>query len=170
MNMAKKQLVLRGIIKENSYYDNPKRLPLNNGDFSRNYRVVEFSIFPNMSRLSGNIGSYAQITASATWMANVGLALERAGITDGELRFNDSRQIGWFQGYGASTPDQYRSHLDPNHIVVQDLWIGGYAVDTSDGSSEVLSVDLNYYIVLEEISSSMNEAVIQLIKEKSQSV
>jgi len=162
--------VLRGTLKDGAYYTHPKRLILNNGDFKRNYRVVEFTIFPNLNRKSGNIGSYAQITASPTWMANVALALEESGITEGEFRFNDSRQIAWFQGYGASTPNQFRTHLDPNHIIVQDLWIGGYAVDTSDGSSEVLSVGLNYHIVLEEVTTSINEAVLQLIKEKSQSV
>jgi len=161
-------MVLRGTLPDNSYYTNPKRLILDNGDFKRNYRVIEFTIFPNLNRLSGNIGSYAQITASPTWMANVALALEASGILDGEFRFNDSRQIAWFQGYGASSPYNYRTHLDPNHIIVQDLWIGGYAVDTSDGSSEVLSVALNYHIVLEEVTSSLNEAVLQLIKERSQ--
>lgn len=166
--MMGRRMVLRGTLPDNSYYLNPKRLILDNGDFKRNYRVVEFTVFPNLNRKSGNIGSYAQITASPTWMANVALALEESGITDGEFRFNDSRQIAWFQGYGASQPSQYRTHLDPNHIIVQDLWIGGYAVDTSDGSSEVLSVALNYHIVIEEVTSSLNEAVLQLIKERSQ--
>jgi len=160
--------VLRGTLKDGAYYTSPKRLILNNGDFKRNYRVVEFTVFPNMNRKSGNIGSYSQITAAPSNMANVALAVEESGITDGEFRFNDGRQIGWFQGYGGSTPNQYRTHLDPNHIIVQDLWIGGYAVDTSDGSSEVLTVALNYHIVLEEVTSTNNEAVIQLIKEKSQ--
>jgi hypothetical protein len=163
-----RMMVLRGTLPDNSFYDSPKRLILDNGDFKRNYRVVKFTIFPNLNRKSGNIGSYAQMTVSATWMANVALALEESGITDGEFRFNDSRQIAWFQGYGASTPNQYRTHLDPNHIIVQDLWIGGYAVDTNDGSTEVLSVALNYHIVIEEVTSSLNEAVLQLIKERSQ--
>jgi hypothetical protein len=168
--MMGRRHVLRGTLKDGAYYTHPKRLILNNGDFKRNYRVVEFTIFPNMNRKSGNIGSYTQITTAPTNIANVALALEESGITEGEFRFNDSRQIAWFQGAGTSTPNQYRTYLDPNHIIVQDLWIGGYAVDTSDGSTEVLTVALNYHIVLEEITSSLNEAVLQLIKEKSQSV
>ena len=58
--------------------------------------------------------------------------------------------------------------LDPDHIIVQDLWIGAYAVDTNDSSTERTSVELNYHIVIQTIDSSMNEAVMQLIKERSQ--
>jgi len=162
-------MTLRGIIPEGSLaWTNPIRLQLANGTFTKNYKVVEFDIFPNMSRKSGNIGAYTQILASNTDLVTVCLALEESGLTAGEFRFNDSRQIGWMQGYSVASIDNYRVHLDPNHIIVQDLWLGAYAVDTSDGSTEPTSVDLNYHIVIEEVTSSMNQAVLQLIKERSQ--
>jgi len=101
-------------------------------------------------------------------LVNVALALEESGANNGKFRFSDSRQIGWFQGHGTATPTQSMTFLDPDHIIVQDLWIGAYAVDTNDSSTERTSVELNYHIVIQTIDSSMNEAVMQLIKERSQ--
>jgi len=161
-------MTLRGIIPQGSLaWVNPIRLQLANGTFTKNFKVVEFDIFPNMSRKSGNIGAYTT-TITNNDIVNVCLALEESGLTAGEFRFNDSRQIGWMQGYSVATMTNYRVHLDPNHIIVQDLWLGVYGVDTSDGSTEPTKVDLNYHIVVEEVTSSMNQAVLQLIKERSQ--
>ncbi|HIA03355.1 MAG TPA: hypothetical protein EYN66_15845 [Myxococcales bacterium] len=164
-----KRMTLRGIIPGGSLaWTNPIRLQLNNGDFTRNYKVVEWEIFPSMNRLGGtsNMGSYTAITSNSN-MTNVCLALEESGLTAGDFRFNDSRQIAWAQGYGT-TPQNFRQSLDPNHIIVQDLWLGAYAFDINDGSTETTTVDLNYRVVVEVVSSSMNEAVLQLIKEQSQ--
>ena len=164
-----RRMTLRGIIPQGSLaWTNPIRLQLDDGTFTKNFKVVAFDIFPCMSRKSGNIGSYSEIITSNTEIVNVCLALEESGLTLGEFGFNDARQIGWFQGYGAAAPPNYRVHLDPNHIIIQDLWLGAYNVDTSDGSTEWTKVDLNYHIVLEEVTNSMNEAVLQLIKERSQ--
>lgn len=164
-----KRMTLRGIIPQGSLaWTNPIRLQLSNGDFKKNFKVVEFDIFPNMSRMSGNIGAYSEIITSNVDLVNVCLALEESGLAAGKFKFNDSRQIGWFMGYSTASIDNYRVHLDPNHIIVQDLWLGAYNVDTADGSTETTKVDLNYHIVVEEVNSSMNEAVIQLIKERSQ--
>jgi hypothetical protein len=165
-----RRMTLRGIIPVGSLaWTNPIRLQLANGTFTKNFKVVEFDIFPNMNRKGGTNrqGSYSNATSNTDLM-NVCLALEKSAFTSGEFRFNDSRQIGWFQGYGHTTPDQYRSFLDPNHIIVQDLWLGAYGIDMQDGSSELTKVPLNYHIIVEEVSSSMNEAVLQLIKEQSQ--
>ena len=163
-----RRMTLRGIIPQGSLaWTNPIRLQLNNGDFTRNYKVVEWAIFPNMSRKSGNIGAYTDATSNND-LVNVSLALEKSGLTAGEFRFNDSRQIAWFIGHSVATVDNQMSHLDPNHIIVQDLWLGAYGVDKQDGSTETTKVDLNYHIVIEEVTSSMNQAVLQLIKEQSQ--
>lgn len=160
---------LRGILKAgNLAWVNPLRLQVDNGNFKNNFRVVEWNIFPCMNRLGGtsNQGSYTSSTSN-TDMVNVCLALEESGLAAGDFRFNDSRQIAWFQGYGT-TPQNFRQFIEREHIVVQDLWLGAYGIDMTDGSTEVTKVDLNYHIVLEEVDSSMNEAVLQLIKERSQ--
>jgi len=58
--------------------------------------------------------------------------------------------------------------LDPNHIVVNDLWIGAYCVDTEDGSTDPTSVELNYMIEVEPIKSTDTQAVWQLLNENMQ--
>ena len=120
-----------------------------------------------MGRLSGNIGAYTSTIRNSD-IVHVCLALEESGITTAKYEFADNRQIAWATAATVLDIDNYRSYLDPEHIVVQDLWLGAYAVDTSDSSTEDLSVELNYVIEIEEVSSSMNEAVLQLIKERSQ--
>jgi len=158
---------LRGTFAKGFNFTNHIRLQLNNGDFTRNWRVIGWEVFPNMGRLSGNIGSY-NTSITSGYLINVCLALEKSGITTAKYEFADNRQIGWFQGTGRSTPNQYRSWLDPEHLVVQDLWLGAYAVDTDDGSTDPLPCELNYVVEIEEVSTSLNEAVLALIKERSQ--
>jgi len=160
---------LRGTFPKGFGMTNAIRLQLNNGDFTSNWRVIGFNVFPNMGRLSGNIGAYNTATQN-NQLVHVALALELSGITTAKYEFADSRQIAWFSGHGIADPDNYRTHLDLEHIVIQDLWLGAYAVDVDSNITQTLSVELNYSVEIEEVTSTMNEAVMQLIKERSQDV
>lgn len=74
---------------------------------------------------------------------------------------SDNNQIGWAQQTTSSTSRVMNSSiLDPDHVITQDLYIRNIA-DTEDA---------NYLIVLEEITLTEDQAVLQLIKEVSQSV
>lgn len=73
----------------------------------------------------------------------------------------DNRQIGWAgNAWGTSTPPVASSFsiVDPDHIVVQDLYI--QRINPSDAA--------NYLIVLEPITMSDDQTILQLIKESSQ--
>ncbi len=125
-----------------------KRLVVDDGRFNHGYRVVSFTI-------SGDPTS----SGNDAW-ATLGLDYDTPAIWN----WGDNRQIGWsstnVQGTaGLQTPF---SVLDPDHVVITDLYIQG-TVGGAGGSSTI-----NYLIELEPVTMSDDQAILALIKERSQ--
>ena len=157
---------LRGIIPPGTNFSDPIRLVCDNGDINENFRVTKFEIFPNMNRTHN--GTWTDVTLGAQHYLTVILALDEDGTNLGHGNFEDNRQIGHAVAYGTKEPDHLLISLDPDHIVVMDLWIGAYTVDRGDGSTGLTSVPINYRVELEKITTSDAQAVLALIKERSQ--
>ncbi len=119
-----------------------KRLILDDGQFNQGMKVKEFHVF---SRGQGTSEDPSCI---------LGLDYDLGNDYDA----SDNRQIGWA---GQSTSDGSRimtfSLIDPDHVVLRDLYI--YNIRNEPG---------NYLIILEPVSLSDDEAILQLIKERSQ--
>jgi len=134
---------LRGQVEHNQV----KRLIVDDGRLNHGYKVVKFVVFPLNSGISTN-----------DVMGTLALDYDGAAlIWDG----GDNRQIGWAaQGIGSSRDmDQGFTLLDPDHIVIRDLYIYG------SGSGDV---DVNYLIELETVDLTDDQAILTLIKERSQ--
>ena len=138
------------------------RLNLNNSNINKNYRVTRFEVFPNMGLPWGFYN--ANINPE---LVIVTLNLDEDGAT-AYGSFDDNRQIGWVACYSETSPIAYRSYTDLNHVVVNDLYLGVYTIDTGDGAVDPTHVELNYVVEIEEVKSSDEEAIIQLIRERSQ--
>jgi hypothetical protein len=72
----------------------------------------------------------------------------------------DSRQIGW-SSTTMSTSNSVNNKtdiLDPDHIVIRDLYVTAYSN----------SGRINYLVIVEPVTLSEDEVVLQLIKERSQ--
>ena len=84
--------------------------------------------------------------------------------SDKEWDWGDNRQIGWASTNAPSTGslDAPFSVIDPDHIVIQDLFIQGQ-VQSAGGTDKI-----NYLIELEPVSLTDDQAIITLIKERSQ--
>jgi hypothetical protein len=71
---------------------------------------------------------------------------------------SDNRQIAWA---GMTTTVTTRlmdfSLIDPDHIVIQDLWIQNFGSDPA-----------NYLVLLEPVELTDDQAILSLIKERSQ--
>ena len=136
---------LRGQFQEGA----TKRVVLDDGRLNHGFRVVKFVVFP---RNPGAAGTDVWGTLSLDY--------------DGGLFWNanDSRQIAWSGNYvdGSSSVAAGFELIDPNHIVTQDLYVEGQ-VGTAGGTDIV-----NYLIVLEPVVLTDDEAVMALIKSKSQ--
>lgn len=78
--------------------------------------------------------------------------------------WSDNRQIAWASAPVDSTGSIHQgvATISADHVVVRDLYVQG-TVGSSGGGQPI-----NYLIELEEVSLSDDEAVLMLIKERSQ--
>jgi hypothetical protein len=130
---------LRGRVDLNT----TKRLILNDGRLTHGMVVKEFYVW-TISQASGD---------------DVDCILSLSGTVTAEMDASDNRQIGWArETTTATTRLQSRAIIDPDHVVVQDLWISNLS---TNGPA-------NYLIILEARELNDNESVLQLIKERSQ--
>jgi len=135
---------LRGQVVEGTN----KRLILDDGRLNHGYKVVSFVVAcgPDSSAFDAYGTLSLDYDTSKTW------------------NWGDNRQIGWastniVSTAGANAPF---SVIDPDHIVIQDLWIQGQ-VSTGSGTDVV-----NYLIELEPVTLTNDQSIITLIKERSQ--
>lgn len=78
-----------------------------------------------------------------------------------EMDASNNVQIAWAsQTTSATSRVMGFNAIDPNHVVIQDLWIQNIA------NTETA----NYLVELEAVEISNDQAVLQLIKERSQNV
>lgn len=125
-----------------------KRLIVDDGRLTHGYRVVSFVAVgvPSAS------GSNAYATLSLDYDAP--LAWD----------FGDNRQIGWSSTNlpNLSGLEAPFSLLDPDHIIINDLYIQGQ-VGGSGGTAVI-----NYLIEIEPVQLTDDQAILALIKERSQ--
>lgn len=138
---------LRGQVKDGV----SKRLIVDDGQLYRGYKVIDFVIAGDPG-FSGGVNEDCYATLGLDY--------------DVPLTWNwgDNRQIAWASTDIASLSavNNVFSVVDPDHVVLQDLFIR--AQNHTAGGSDVI----NYLIVLEPVFLSDDEAIITLIKERSQ--
>ena len=125
-----------------------KRLVVDDGRLNHGYKVTKFVI-------SGRPDS----SGNDAW-ALLALDYDTIPVWD----WSDNRQIAWsstnVQSTGGAQP--YFTLVDPEHVVIMDLYITG-VVGGAGGDSVI-----NYYVELEPVELSNDEAILSLIKERSQ--
>ena len=138
-----KRRTLRGQVQEGTV----KRLIVDDGRLNHGYRVVSFHVAPrNPSDSAGDVYGTLSLDydSPALW------------------EFGDNRQIGWASAQVDQRPTAPFSLIDPDHVVIMDLYIQGLVGSTT-------TTDLiNYLIVLEPVELTNDEAILSLIKERSQ--
>jgi len=131
---------LRGQVSANSIKD----LIVDDGMFTHGYKVTAFEVWAVTMGGSGDPEAILALT-------------DKVGIT---MDAGDSRQIGWaVQSTTNTTRVMSWNLIDPDHVVVRDLYIRNISDNTA-----------NYLVTLEPVTLSEDEAVLQLIKESSQDV
>jgi hypothetical protein len=139
-----KRRTLRGQLTEGE----TKRLIVDDGRLNHGYKVVQFVV--------------AGIPSSSANDVFGTLCLDYDAPKDWD--FGDNRQIGWASTNITATSgaDAPFSLIDPDHVVIMDLYIQGQ-VGTGAGSDV-----LNYFIELEPVELTDDQAILSLIKERSQ--
>jgi len=125
-----------------------KRLIADDGRLNHGYRVVSFVIAGDVSTSAGD----AYATLSLDFDAPL------------QWDWGDNRQIGWASTNVAATSgvEAPFSVLDPDHVVIMDLYIQG-TVAGAGGSTPI-----NYLIELETVDLTNDQSILSLIKERSQ--
>ena len=137
----------------------PIRVRCDTKVLTKNWEVVSFKIFPNMSFFNGQ-GAFNE-TIHNNYLTYIILALDRDGAeTSGS--FANYNQIGFAVVNGSNSVMNHYSTVDFDHVVIEDMHIGVYAVDTSQGGIHLTSLDLNYEIVLEEKKTDAETAIMAM--------
>ena len=117
----------------------PRRAPLFNGSWTKNFKVVDVQIFP-----SGTVNN------DTVLILHFDDSLKTAADA------SDNAQFGWATTDGLA---QDWSYVDPDHIVIDDMFISG--VGANPGI-------VNYVVKLERKSTSLSQTVLDQVKNRSQ--
>lgn len=120
-----------------------RKIIVDDGRYNHGYKVTKFQCWPENNN---------------TGVEGV-LSLSQEGATRGDA--SDNAQIAWVIAGDNQVPSMtgVLEVLDPNHVVVRDLFVYNNA-----------STPMNYLVVLEPITLDPDQAVMALIKEVSQDV
>jgi len=134
---------MRGRIAADS---NSNRILLDDGRFDTAFRVINFIIAakdPNASSGDCNAKLTTEPTTELGW------------------KWDDQTQIAWAvsEVRVTSSPVFGRSIIDPDNLIVQDLFIQG---------ENAGSADINYLIELEKYDISTFEGALAMVRNKSQ--
>ena len=140
---------LRGSFKE-SIGDLKRQLILDDGRHNHGLKILSFRMFTDQSN------------ADAYISASLSLDQTQAGLPFFDA--SDNQQIAWYTQAQITTGPSafvapYLQVIDPEHIVNEGLWLRAY------GTANII---WSYLIVCEEYDLTDDEAVITLIKERSQ--
>jgi hypothetical protein len=142
---------LRGTVKEGETH----RLVVDDGDLNHGYKVKRFIVSSRYPANAAN-GCFGTLHLDA--------------ITDPVWNWGDNRQIAWASTVVTSTGSSAGNNapfelVDPDHIVLRDLFL-----TIQVGNSTADEALVNYFVELETVEINDNQAVLTLIKERSQDV
>jgi hypothetical protein len=134
---------LRGQVREGEV----KRLILDDGILTQGHKVISFVV-----------AGRNPTDPASDCHAVLSLDYDAPSLWE----WGDNRQIAWACTQVDQRPLGFSSVIDPDHIVIRDLYIQGQ-LGTSVGTDVI-----NYLIELEPVTLTDDEAVLHLIKERSQ--
>jgi hypothetical protein len=141
-------------------YQGPLNLIQDDNRFNHGFIVKKFVIgFSDVS--SSSAGSKECFGVLATHAA----ALEGPVGTVVGWNWDDRRQVAWAStAFEDSQADQTFELIDPTHIIVRDLWFG-LTAQVATSTNEFV-----YYVELEQVELSDNQAVLAIVQEEAQDV
>jgi len=137
-----KRRTLRGLLPDGEI----RPLIVDDGNFNQGYKVIEFHVWAT------------SLTGSRDVQCVLGLDYDMKQSFDA----SDSRQIGWASqqnNIGSSEGVGNFSLVDPDHIVLRDLYLANFGPSGNWA---------NYLIIVESVELNDDQAVLTLIKERSQ--
>jgi len=152
--------VLRGRCRSFSY-DGAIQLIQDDQRFNHGFKIRRFVLsyeFPGDATASGKDIYGALATHEDAFQLASGVIVGWA--------WDDRRQVAWAstEVVGDSIVKQTFELIDPTHVVVRDLYV---AITSAVATG---STNFNYYVELEEVSLTDNQAVLAIVQEEAQDV
>jgi len=146
----------RGIVTEaETEAGNPQKIILFDGSFKTAYRVLDFKVW----------SSQADSNTAADCLAK--LSKNEFGVTTAInfFRADDDNQIAWAaSGFGADGQNAgtfSESIIDPDNLIVEDLFVYGRSASTNTDS-------INYLITMEKYEISDWQGALTMARDKAQ--
>tara|TARA_Y100000114_G_scaffold154223_1_gene175804 strand:+ start:1513 stop:1983 length:471 start_codon:yes stop_codon:yes gene_type:complete len=144
----------KGIVTESETEGSiPQKIPLYDANPSTAYRVVGFHIW------GASYGSSTQPDCIGK------LSKNDDGVTSASnfMRADDNNQLawGWFNATTDSGGDSMESIIDPDNLVVEDLYV--YARSNSGSTSSI-----NYMVLLEKYEISEWQGALAMARDRAQ--
>ena len=144
----------RGIVTEgDTEAGTPQRIPLFDGSFKTAYRVVDFYIWGasyGSSTQPDCIGKLSKNDDGATGQSNF-------------MRADDDNQIAWawFNATTDSGTDSVPAIIDPDNLVVEDLFVYGR-------SNSGTTAPINYMVILEKYEITDWQGALAMARDRAQ--
>lgn len=135
---------LRGQIEVTAGGTGKQQIIVDDGLLNRGYKVIGFYVWENS-------GSPTQFNATLSMLPS---------LAADDMDASNNSQIGWvWQGSSTNGWSWKEYILDPDHIIVRDLY-----VTLKDAAND----KYNFMVVVEQMSITPDEAIMSIIKEESQ--
>ena len=143
----------RGTISEtDTLAGNPQRITLFDGKFTTAYRIVKFHIW----------GSDYGGASNSNCMAKLSKNEFGSTASDSFLRADDDNQIAWAGAGGAiATFNAQESIIDPDNLVVEDLYVYAHSQGTQ-------ADPINYLVVMEKYNISDWQGALAMARDRAQ--
>ena len=148
----------------------PRRMLLNNMDWTRNFVVEKFElVITGPDLVTNDLYTNANfIVVLATKENGAQYGISQPGVVAGAT-VKDNRQIGWAGWSTNGGVNVTRGPvLLPDRIIVDDLFINGWVVNAGTGAAQSLVQDIGYVITLRQVTTSIDEAIMMMLKENAQ--
>jgi len=127
--------------------DEAHRIILFDGRFDTAFRITKFDVTPPQP-----VGTY-ELQGKLTTTEDY------SGTT---WNWGDNREIGWVVwGVPSNNQVNYNSWVDPDNLVVEDLYIQIYSTSGS-------SLEFNYMIEMEKVDISDSKGALTMVRNRSQ--
>lgn len=130
-----------------------ERIILNDGRFDTGYVIKSFQIAPHV----------LDTTVSINFSAK--LITDDDVLTGSNWNWDSNSEIAWaqyrFDGNDVRSTDASFSTVDPDNLVIQDLYVVG--VDASSGTRK-----MNYMITMEKYDITESQGALAMVRNRSQ--
>jgi len=151
--------------------DSPRRIPLSNGDFEKNFRLKDLRLMPaSTNRTAGNQNTLDTNTVFFQLSVTPTGCLPTPGTTDDNdsfcLRFDDPAVIAW----GCVNGNRNTFVIWDEAILIDDVYFTAWSLTNAGTIRQGCEYGIGYYMEFEQVKNSGNEGIIYAYREFQESL